>query len=124
MAEAIVGAVWQSAAARDNVELNTATVREVVGRAAAQGAHIVVFPELFLTNYNDGSSASDVLATAMRLDDRDGPLAAIAAAASEHKIAVAVGFPELDDARVFNSCALWDCHGKLVKVRVHFMYSV
>ena len=95
--EAVVGAVWQSAVKIDDVEQNAAKAREVIRRAAAQGAHIIVLSELFLTGYNIESSASDVLATALCLDDHDGPLASIAAAAREHKVCAEAHVTDVHD---------------------------
>lgn len=123
-AATVVGAVWQSAAVTGDIDANTATVRAAIERAAAEGAHIIVFPELFLTNYNDGSSTEEVQGTALSLDGE--VMASIAAMAGVHSIAVAVGYAEKaergadeGEVRVYNSCALWDCHGHLVKVRFH-----
>ncbi|WP_277423551.1 nitrilase-related carbon-nitrogen hydrolase, partial [Pseudomonas viridiflava] len=58
--------------------------------AAAQGAQVLVCPEMFLTGYNIGTRACTELAQA-----QDGPAATrIAEIARQYGIAILYGYPE------------------------------
>jgi predicted amidohydrolase len=70
--------------------------------AAAEGAGLLIFPELFLTGYNIGAENVRALAQAA-----DGPAAQEAAAiARRHGIALLYGYPERSDGAVYNSALL------------------
>lgn len=59
-------------------------------QARAQGADLLVTPEMFLTGYAIGAERLAALA-----EPADGPLAqAVAATAQRHRIAIAYGYPE------------------------------
>jgi predicted amidohydrolase len=76
--------------------------------ASAQGAALLVFPEMFLTGYNIGAQAARNLAQAC-----DGPAALkIADIAQEAGIAILYGYPELShDDQVYNAVQLIDAQG-------------
>lgn len=104
--------VWQGPAVSLDVPANVATCLQVVRDAAHQGAHILVFPELFLSGYC--GAPVDMHRAALTVASVE--MQAIGNAAKEGSIAVAVGYPErAADGRVFNSCAVWNCHGTLVR---------
>jgi len=77
--------------------------------AAAQGADLLVCPEMFLTGYNIGAEAALSLAQA-----RDGHSAAqVAAIAQAAGIAILYGYPERSsDAQIYNAVQLIDAKGR------------
>ncbi|WP_277960641.1 carbon-nitrogen hydrolase family protein [Pseudomonas sp. RIT-To-2] len=87
---------------------NLARLQAQVRMAKAQGASLVVFPEMFLTGYNIGLGAVQRLA-----EPADGPSAhVIAGIAEAHGIAIAYGYPERGtDGRLYNSAQLFDSRG-------------
>jgi 5-aminopentanamidase len=94
-------AVYQGPGASGDVPANLATIRRVAARAAAEGARLVVFPELFVTGYNIGARLRE-LAEPLSGSSLD----AIGAAAADAGIAILTGFCERDGARLFNSAVL------------------
>ena len=77
-------------------------------RLAADGARLLVTPEMYTTGYNLGADAVAALA-----EPSDGPTAlAVAEIAKRHRIAVAYGYPERDgDGVVYNAVQLIDRDG-------------
>lgn len=77
--------------------------------AAAQGAQLLVCPEMFLTGYNIGAKACAELAQA-----QDGPAAQrIAEIARQYAIAILYGYPERSvEQRVYNAVQLIDSRGE------------
>lgn len=77
--------------------------------AAAQGADLLVCPEMFLTGYNIGAQAASALAQPC-----DGFAAAqVAAIAQANRVAILYGYPERNASdQIYNSVQLIDAHGK------------
>ncbi|MEE5056648.1 carbon-nitrogen hydrolase family protein [Pseudomonas alliivorans] len=77
--------------------------------AAAQGAQVLVCPEMFLTGYNIGARACAELAQA-----QDGPAAQrIAEIARQYTIAILYGYPERSvEQRIYNAVQLIDSRGE------------
>ncbi|MEE4635713.1 carbon-nitrogen hydrolase family protein [Pseudomonas alliivorans] len=77
--------------------------------AAAQGAQVLVCPEMFLTSYNIGARACAELAQA-----QDGPAAQrIAEIARQYTIAILYGYPERSvEQRIYNAVQLIDSRGE------------
>ena len=101
-------ALAQIAPALGQLDANLARHHKLIADARAQGADLVVFPELGLTGYQLQDLASEV---AIRLDD--GRLADLAAAT--HDLSVVVSFVEESaDHRLFIAAALLEdgriCH--------------
>jgi predicted amidohydrolase len=92
-----------------DVEENVRRAREQIARARADGAELVVFPELSLTGYALGAVTEDV---ALTVDDE--AIAALAAAADD--VGVVVGCVELGAVQTFNS-ALYLERGAVVHVQ-------
>jgi predicted amidohydrolase len=92
-----------------DVEENARRAREQIARARAEGADLVVFPELSLTGYALGAVTEDV---AMTLDD---PAIAGLAAATDG-IAAVVGCVESGRVQTYNS-ALFVDGGVIVHVQ-------
>ncbi|MBT8769387.1 carbon-nitrogen hydrolase family protein [Metapseudomonas boanensis] len=87
---------------------NLERLQRRAAEAAAQGAALLVCPEMFLSGYNIGLDAVSALA-----EHRDGPWAArVAEIAREHGIAILYGYPEHSaEGAIFNSVQLIDKRG-------------
>lgn len=93
-------ALAQIAPRLGSLEVNLTTHHELLGRARAEGADLVVFPELGLTGYQLQDLASEV---SMRLDD---PRLAKLAGATRGLSAVVSFVEESADHRLFIAAAL------------------
>ena len=81
-------------------------LRESARAAAAEGATLLVTPEMSLTGYNIGGRIRELAEPA------DGPLFdAVARIATDAGVAVVYGFAELVDGRVHNAVRLVDAEG-------------
>jgi 5-aminopentanamidase len=104
-------ALYQGPGARGDVPANLATVRRVAARAGAEGARLVVFPELFTTGYHLGARLRELA------EPLGGPsLDAIGASAAAADLAILTGFCERDGRRLFNSAVLVGPDGRLLAV--------
>ncbi|WP_068115540.1 carbon-nitrogen hydrolase family protein [Tropicimonas marinistellae] len=102
---------------------------EIVAEAAAAGAGLVVFPEVWIPGYptyvwrlkpGAGMGATDelfALSLANSVDLSKDGLAPLRQAAREHGVVLVVGYQERDGAvsgsTLFNSCAIIDADGRL-----------
>jgi predicted amidohydrolase len=101
-------AVYQGPGASGDVPGNLAIIRRVAAHAAAEGASLVVFPELFTTGYNLGSRLRELA------EPLPGPsLDAVGATAADAGLAILTGFCERDGARLFNSAVLVGRNGSM-----------
>lgn len=88
-------AVWQAASAPGDLDANLAKLDDAAGRAAAEGAGLLVTPEMYVTGYNLGPIITDLAA--------EQPLERVADIAARHGIAIVAGGPErLDEAHASN----------------------
>ena len=102
-------AAYQGAGVRGDTDRALAAVRRTVARAAASGADLVIFPELFVSGYNAGHAVRSLAERA------DGPTAeAVAAIAAGNRVAVLYGYPEREGRRIYNSAQLIDASGRPV----------
>jgi N-carbamoylputrescine amidase len=97
-------------------ELDPAANRErtvaAIASAAAEGAELVVLPELASSGYLTDAAA---LATVAEPADGSGPvLGAWCRAAREHGVTVVGGFAERSDGRLYNSAVVIDAGGRVV----------
>lgn len=100
-------AAWQCRPLPLDVAGNLARLERTAERAAAQGAGLLVVPELFTTGYAVGAAAVAELA-----EPYDGPSAReVARIATAHGLAIAWGFAERDGEAVYNAAALVDADG-------------
>ena len=75
-----------------DIETNLNKAAEVIARAAATGAEVIVFPELFLTGYSCGEVEGKFFELAEPIP---GPSTeALVRLATKHNIYVAIGLPE------------------------------
>jgi nitrilase len=86
-------ALAQLASEIANVESNLAKAHDYIARAAAQGADLIAFPEMYLTNYMAQVESRDLG------EPLDGPVAeSLVEAAKAHDIYIVMGMPVVDDA--------------------------
>lgn len=102
-------AIYQGPAGPGSSEHNLRRLGHWAAEAARQGAHLVVFPEMFLSGYNIGASAAQALA-----QPPDGELPeAVASIARAQGIAIAYGYPEASEhGAVYNAAQLVDAQGQ------------
>jgi 5-aminopentanamidase len=93
-------AIFQGPDDSGEAEHNLALLEQTARQAAAAGARLVIFSEMFLTGYNIGPAAASMLAQPV-----DGPAATrVAAVARETGIGIVYGYPERgSDGGVYNS---------------------
>ncbi len=101
-------ALLQSSATPGDKSSNIGAIGRAAAAAAASGASIVVFPELFLTGYNLGQRLRDL---AEPLDGQS--VAAVSDIARTCGIGIVFGMPERDGERVFNTAVAIDAGGKV-----------
>lgn len=91
------------------VVVNLQRLKTQAIKAAAQGADLLVCPEMFLTGYNIGARAARALAQM-----RNGPAAIeIASIAQAAGLAILYGYPERSaDEQIYNSVQLIDANGR------------
>ncbi len=82
-------AVWQAASTPRDVDANLAALDAVAARAAADGAHLLITPEMYVSGYNIGESMAGIAARQ--------PLERVRRIAERHRIAIIAGGPELLD---------------------------
>ena len=103
-------AIHQGPGEPGDTDANLACMEAAAVRAADAGAHVLLFPEAFLSGYNIGAGALARAAQAA-----DGPAAArLAAAARDAGVALLYGYAERDGGAVYNAAQLIDAHGERV----------
>src|SRR5436190_14528435 len=80
---------------------NATKIREWIGRARDEGAHLVIFPELALTGY----PPEDLLLKTHFVDAAGAALEELARETEDGDLVALVGFPERRDD-VYNACAV------------------
>ena len=99
-------AIYQGAGKPARVDENLDIIKGQALAAAAQGADLIIFPELFLSGYNIGQTVQELAEPA------DGPACRQASQiAREANIAILYGYPEKLDTAVYNSALLIDRTG-------------
>lgn len=112
-----------------DLEKSTARAVEMIARAAAEGAGLVVFPEAWFPGYptfiwrlapGAGMGKTDELYARLQtnaINRINGGLAPLQEAAREHGVVLVVGYHELDSgvsgSTLFNSCAIIDADGSI-----------
>lgn len=109
MPESLQIAVFQPEAADRDSSARSAEADAALAAAAGLGAELVVLPELYLSGYHAGDDVT------RRAEPAYGPFArAMAASARRHRIAVAYGFPERAEGRVYNAALFIDAAGEVL----------
>jgi predicted amidohydrolase len=83
-------ALAQTSPTPGDVDANARAAAAILARAADRGAHLVVFPELFLTGYDLPLLATTPSAW---LDERDVRLDPVRRACAEHRVTAVLGAP-------------------------------
>ncbi len=92
-------------------EANLRTARDMAARAAAQGADLVVLPELWGSAYDLAHAARYAAPL------HEGFFGEMAALAREHGLYVAGSLLEADGGQIYNTCALYGPQGPLGSYR-------
>lgn len=90
-------------------EYNLKRAESLIAEAAAGGADLVLFPEMYTTGYTAGHEIFELAEPAC-----DKTFERMSAAASKHSVHVVYGYPELRRQRVFNSANFIDDKGELI----------
>lgn len=94
-------ALLQSSGTPGSVAGSLDLLDDAARRAAADGARLLICPEMFLTGYAIGGDVPRLAEAA------DGPAArAVAGIAARHGIAVHYGYPERDGETLYNAAQL------------------
>ena len=104
-------AAFQGLSRNGQCQCNLSKMREQLRKAAAVGAELLIFPELFLSGYQIPGEEMKKLA-----EERDGPsFRELSETARESNIAVLYGYPEVDVSGLapvyYNSAQLIDRDG-------------
>ena len=102
-------ALMQASGGPHTIDQNLSALDTAMNDAAAQGAHLLMTPELFLSGYGDQDTT---LACAQK---SDGPiLRRIGKMAAHHRIALVLGYPEISDSMVYNTAVVFDEFGNAI----------
>jgi 5-aminopentanamidase len=102
-------AVYQGEGVNGEVAGALGMMRMNAVKAAAQGARMVIFPEMFLNGYNIGDAVFKLA------EPSDGPSAAtVGKIARETGVALLYGYPERSGDRIFNSACLVNAAGERI----------
>ncbi|MBI5580417.1 MAG: carbon-nitrogen hydrolase family protein [Deltaproteobacteria bacterium] len=112
-------AISQTQSQQGHIEGSLAVMCQTADAASAQGAGLVIFPEMFLTGYNVGAAVFKLAEPAA------GPSSQKAAAiARKAGVALLYGYPERDGDTVYNSALLIDRNGRpLANYRKAHLYG-
>lgn len=91
---------------------NLATAESAINQAAANGARLVVLPEMWNCPYSNDSFPT----YAEDVDGGDSPSSALLASAAASNGVVLVGgsIPERSNGKLYNTCLVYDADGKLL----------
>lgn len=104
-------AIFQSPSGGLDPEDRLDRLGAAMARASADGAELLVCPELYMSGYNIGDSIPE------RAEAADGPFAMAAAElARRHDIGVIYGFPESDSGALYNSAICLSAEGETLAV--------
>jgi nitrilase len=100
-------ALGQTIGIAGNAGANLQLMQQMADKAAAQGADLLLLPELFLTGYNIGPQVRQLA------EPCDGPSAHEAGAiAARAGLAIIYGYPEREAGAVYNAARMLDKSGK------------
>jgi 5-aminopentanamidase len=102
-------AAVQLASVKGDVEANLEAMSKKAHEAAAQGAGVLVFPELCVTGYDVGPSFATLAET------RNGRIfERLSALARNLKLAICFGYPEREGELIYNAAQLIDDEGRAI----------
>lgn len=101
-----------------DIDANIGKMQAAAERAAAEGARLLVAPELALTGYGADQAFADLASPA------DGPWAQkLSDIARRNDLAIVAGFAERDGEAVFNSALFTDSKGETTVYRKSHLYG-
>lgn len=107
--EKLTVAVGQTLFPAGQIKANREAIAGLAGRAAGQGADLLVLPELALSGYGLGETLRE------HAEPREGEsFQRISRAARENRIALCYGYAERDGDRIYNSAVLIGADGRLL----------
>jgi predicted amidohydrolase len=109
---------FQMQSAVGDVEANLAKLEAAAEKAAAQGARLLIAPELALTGYGAGHSFPAIASPAEGEQTRR-----LAEMSLRHGLAIVAGFAEADGAIIYNSAILVDGAGEARIYRKSHLYG-
>jgi len=106
-------AVFEGVSLTDgNVSSSVAQVEIQVERASREhSAHLLVFPELFLSGYG---LSREIILSAARYIIQEKVIAHLQNLARQYSIALLIGYPELVEEKMYNSAILINEHGDIL----------
>ncbi len=116
MSRLVSVALAQLDAELGNLEHNLERVLSYIRRASAEGAKVVVFPELILTGYHQSLLGSRLTSLALRRTDE--PIQALARVAGECGVYLLAGFIERREPAdvLYNSAVLCGPNGEIIDI--------
>lgn len=111
-------ALFQMQALPGNVEANLALIEDAAIQAAAEGAALLIAPELATVGYGSGDA---IAANAEPVTGRQ--VTVLAEIAAAQRLAIIAGFPERDGGRVYNSAVFTDGKAAPVIYRKSHLYG-
>ncbi|QRM57303.1 carbon-nitrogen hydrolase family protein [Sinorhizobium sp. BG8] len=111
-------AALQMRAVAGDVEANLARIAGAAAEASANGAKLLIAPELAVTGYGAGDALPQLASTATgRTVER------IATIARENRVVIVAGFAETDGQTTYNSALLTDGSGNTAIYRKSHLYG-
>ncbi len=96
----------------DDKMLNLGKAIDMIGRAAKEGAEMVILPEMFNCPYDTNKFKAYA-----EFMDSSKSLKAVSTAAKDHGVYLVAGsIPELLDGKIYNSCFIFDRKGQIIDV--------
>ena len=101
----------------DDIEVNLATARRLMAKAKAQGADMVVFPEVQLSPFfPKHRRGEDDAAKAWLMEDDHPALRALSDCAAEHGLVTVANIYRAESGRRFDSSPVFDADGRRLGV--------
>ncbi|CAM9298288.1 unnamed protein product [Ectocarpus fasciculatus] len=100
---------FQGPSVRCDIPAALRKVDEILAEAATAGLDIVQFPELYLCGYDIQPDETAKYAVSLS----GGEIGTLKELAAKHRVAVGIGYAEVEGGAVYNSCCVLDAAGKV-----------
>lgn len=101
-------AIWQALSTPGDLKNNIDRLNNAAQQAAANGAELLITPEMFITGYNIGQSVVP-MAHKLAAENLLGPIAL------EHGIALIVGEPVCSQDGIYNAATFFSADGQVIE---------